>query len=105
MPTIYDVARSASVSITTVSHVLNGTRFVSEETRARVLAAVDQLGYRPSSLARALVRQETQTLALIVPDNVNPFFAEVASGIENHGFAAGYNVILCNSSGDSSKEF
>ncbi len=104
MPTIYDVARSASVSITTVSHVLNDTRFVSEETRVRVLAAVERLGYRPSSLARALVRQHTQTLALIVPDNVNQFFAEMARGIENYGFAAGYNVILCNSGGDTSKE-
>jgi len=92
------------VSITTVSHVLNGTRFVSAETKARVMEAVEKLSYRPSSLARALVRQETQTIALIVPDNVNPFFAELARGIENVGFAAGYNVILCNSAHDLSKE-
>lgn len=104
MATIYDVAQAAGVSISTVSHVLNGTRFVSEPTKARVLQAVDRLNYRPSSLARALVRQETQTIALIVPDNVNPFFAELARGIEDCGFSAGYNVILCNSDRSVSKE-
>lgn len=104
MATIYDVARAAGVSISTVSHVLNGTRYVSEETRSRVLKAIAQLNYRPSSLARAMVRQETDTIALIVPDNVNPFFAELARGIEDYGFAAGYNVILCNSDRSTSKE-
>ena len=104
MATIYDVARSAGVSTATVSHVLNGTRYVSEETKLRVQEAMRQLHFRPNSLARGLVRQETQTLALIVPDNVNPFFAELARSIEDHGFAAGYNVILCNSDRNSSKE-
>jgi LacI family transcriptional regulator len=104
MATIYDVAQAAGVSISTVSHVLNGTRYVSDETKARVLQAVEQLNYRPSLLARALVRQETRTIALIVPDNVNPFFAELARGIEDYGFRAGYNVILCNSDRSLTKE-
>lgn len=104
MANIYDVARVAGVSISTVSHVLNGTRYVSDETKARVYQAVKQLNYRPSSLARALVRQETRTIALVVPDNVNPFFAELARGIEDYGFKAGYNVFLCNSDRSSSKE-
>ncbi|MDW8101168.1 MAG: LacI family DNA-binding transcriptional regulator [Anaerolineae bacterium] len=104
MATIYDVARAAGVSISTVSHVLNGTRYVSEETRARVLQAIEKLNYRPSFLARAMVRQETRTIGLIVPDNVNPFFAELARGIEDYGFEAGYNVILCNSDRNTSKE-
>jgi LacI family transcriptional regulator len=102
--TIYDVAAAAGVSISTVSHVLNDTRFVSAATKLRVLAAVEQLNYRPSSLARALVRQETRTVGLIVPDNANPFFAEMAREIENHGFAAGYNVLLCNSGRSAAKE-
>ncbi len=102
--TAYDVARLAGVSVTTVSHVLNGTRHVNADTKSRVLQAVEQLGYQPNMLARALVRQETETIALIVPDNVNSFFAELARGIENHGFAAGFNVILCNSDGDAAKE-
>ncbi len=104
MATIYDVARAAGVSTTTVSHVLNGTRHVSEETQQRVLEAVKELRFRPNSLARSLVRQETRTIALIVPDNVNPFFAELARGIEDFGFGAGYSVILCNSDRDTNKE-
>lgn len=104
MTTIYDVAEVAGVSISTVSHVLNRTRPVREETRARVLAAMQSLEYRPSSLARAMVRQKTRTIGLIVPDNVNPFFAELARGIENYGFDAGYNVMLCNSDQSAEKE-
>lgn len=104
MSTIYDVAKVAGVSISTVSHVLNRTRYVSEETQVRVLNAVEQLNYRPNSLARALVRQETQTIALIVPDNVNPFFAELARAVENYGFDAGYSFILCNSDRSMDKE-
>jgi LacI family transcriptional regulator len=104
MANIYDVARSAGVSITTVSHVLNGTRRVRDETKDRVVRAIDQLGYQPSALARALVRQESRTIALIVPDNANPFYAELARGIENYGFAAGFNVFLCNSDQDPVKE-
>ena len=104
MPTIYDVARAAGVSTSTVSHVINGTRYVSDQTKQRVQQAMEQLRFRPNSLARGLVRQETRTIALIVPDNVNPFFAELARGIEDHGFAAGYNVLLCNSDRSVSKE-
>lgn len=104
MATIYDVAQAAGVSISTVSHVLNDTRFVSEATKSRVLDAVEKLNYRPSSLARAMVRQETQTIGLIVPDNANPFFAELARGIENYGFDAGYSVMLCNSDRNTAKE-
>ncbi len=103
-PTIYDVARVAGVSTSTVSHVINGTRYVSDATKQRVKQAMEELRFRPNSLARSLVRQETRTLALIVPDNVNPFFAELARGIEDHGFAAGYNVLLCNSDRQISKE-
>jgi LacI family transcriptional regulator len=104
MPTIYDVARAAGVSTSTVSHVINGTRYVSDKTKQRVQQAMEQLRFRPNSLARSLVRQETRTIALIVPDNVNPFFAELARGIEDHGFEAGYNVLLCNSDRSVSKE-
>jgi LacI family transcriptional regulator len=104
MATIYDVARAAGVSPTTVSHVLNQTRYVSDDTKLRVQQAVALLRYRPNSLARGLVRQETRTIALIVADNVNPFFAELARSIEDYGFAAGYNVILCNSDRSETKE-
>ena len=104
MATIYDVAQAAGVSISTVSHVMNGTRHVSAATEQRVQAAMAHLNYRPSSLARGLVRQETKSIALIVPDNVNPFYAELAYDIENCGFEAGYSVLLCNTDYNLARE-
>jgi LacI family transcriptional regulator len=104
MPTIKDVARAAGVSITTVSHVINSTRFVSEELRARVQAALEELDYRPNILARSLRSGETKTIGLVVPDNSNLFFAEIARTVEDLGFAAGYSVILCNSDDNLDKE-
>jgi len=102
--TIRDVAERAGVSVTTVSHVINDTRFVSEELRGRVLRAIEELNYQPSGVARSLRRKRTHTIGMIIPDNTNPFFAEVARGIEDASFELGYNVILCNSDGDLEKE-
>lgn len=99
-----DVAERAGVSVTTVSHVINETRPVSDELRQRVLAAIDELGYQPNVLARSLRRGETHTIGMIVPDSANPFFAELARGIEDTSFEHGYNLILCNSDGDLDKE-
>jgi LacI family transcriptional regulator len=104
MVTMRDVADQAGVSITTVSHVVNDTRPVSAELRERVLAAMQQLGYRPNRLARSLRRGETHTIGMIVPDSANPFFAELARGVEDASFEHGYSVILCNSDGDLDKE-
>lgn len=104
MATIKDVAERAGVSIATVSHVINKTRYVSEELQARVRQAMEELGYQPNAIARSLRRKETHTIGLIIPDNSNPFFAEVARGIEDFGFQNGYSVILCNSDGDLKKE-
>jgi len=97
MPTIRDVAAEAGVSKSTVSHVVNGTRFVEPATAGRVRVAIDALGYHPNSLARSLRRRVTHTIGLLVPDNANPYFAEVARAIEDEGFAEGYSVVLCNS--------
>ncbi len=104
MANIYDVARLAGVSTTTVSHVLNGTRHVNDDTKARVNSAMTQLNYQPSSVARAMVRQETKTIALIVPDNLHPFFSELACSVEAYAFAAGYNIMLCQSERNPDKE-
>src|SRR5512140_2800565 len=95
--TIKDVAARAGVSTTTVSHVINNTRFVSEELRERVLRAVQDVGYYPNDIARGLRRGDTATIGLMVPDNSNPYFAEIAKNIEDIGFENGYSVILCNS--------
>jgi LacI family transcriptional regulator len=102
--TIKDVARAAGVSITTVSHTINGTRRVSEKLRVRVLAAMEELDYRPNVLARGLRVGQTRTIGLIIPDNSNLFFAEIARAIEDIGYQQGYSVILCNSDSRGDKQ-
>ncbi|MFC5474952.1 LacI family DNA-binding transcriptional regulator [Paraherbaspirillum soli] len=104
MATIKDVARKAGVSYTTVSHVLNRTRPVSDDARMRVLDAATALAYVPSALARSLKSKATGTIGLIIPNNTNPYFSEVARGIEDGCYAAGYSVILCNSDDDPAKQ-
>jgi LacI family transcriptional regulator len=99
-----DVAERAGVSVTTVSHVINETRVVSDDSRDRVLEAMSELGYQPNALARSLRRKETYTLGVIVPDSADPFFAEVVRGIEDTSFQQGYTITLCNSDHDLDKE-
>lgn len=96
-PTIKDIAELAGVSIATVSYVINGSRPVSAELAERVEQAIDELEYYPNEVARSLRGQRTSTVGLIVPDSANPFFAEIAKGVEDAGFEAGYTVVLCNS--------
>ncbi len=102
--TMRDVAREAGVSIKTVSRVVNNQGEISAETRRRVLAAIERLGYRPSKVARALVTQHTETVGLILGDIANPFFSEVARGVLQTAQAQGYDVFLCNSDYDPQQE-
>jgi LacI family transcriptional regulator len=104
MTTIKDIALHAGVSITTVSHVVNGTRFVSETARVRVNDAITALKYVPSALARSLKNNRTHTIGMMIPNCSNPFFAELIRGIEDTCFAADFNVILCNSDDDANKQ-
>lgn len=104
MATMRDVARQAGVSITTVSHVINNSRAVSDGARQRVETAMLELGYKPNTLARSLRRQQTHIVGMIVPDSANPFFAEIARGIEDASFKQNYNVVLCNTEGDLEKQ-
>ena len=104
MTTIREVAKVAGVSYATVSHVLNNTRFVSQETRDRVMAAIADLDYRPNALARSLRSGKTDTIGLILPDSANPFFAEIGRSIEDAAFELGYNVFLCNTDGNVHRE-
>ena len=97
MSTIKDVASLAGVSYTTVSHVINKTRPVSEKVRGEVEAAIRHLNYVPSAVARSLKQQSTSTIGLLVSNISNPFFAELAQGIEDICYRAGYTVVLCNS--------
>ena len=102
--TIRDVAKEAGVSTTTVSHVINETRFVEEKTRAKVNEAIATLGYRVNIAARSLRAGRSQTIGLIIPDAANLFFAEYLRKIEDFGFKAGYNVIVCNTDNETDKE-
>ncbi|HET6282150.1 MAG TPA: LacI family DNA-binding transcriptional regulator [Polyangia bacterium] len=98
--TVRDVAKKARVSAMTVSRVINGHASVRPETRRRVQQAIAELDFVPNSLARGLMSSRTGTLALIVPDIVNPFFAMVVRGAETVARRAGYRMLLCNSEGD-----
>ncbi len=102
--TMADVAREAGVSLMTVSRVINNKSQVSAATRQRVLSIVEQLGYRPSGIARGLATRRTGTLGLVVPDVANPFFADVARGAEHQAYTKGYNVFLCNTAEDPERE-
>jgi LacI family transcriptional regulator len=95
-PTINDVARRAFVSKTTVSHVINGTRFVEEETKQRVLQTIAELGYRPSKVARGLTTRRTGTIGMIISDAANQFFGEMLRGVEDVLRSANYALIVCN---------
>jgi len=96
MPTIKDVADLANVSIATVSRVLNESGYVKPELETRVRDAIAQLGYQPNVLARNLRRSESMTIGMLIPDSNNPFFAEIARGVEEVSFNNGYTVVLCN---------
>lgn len=104
MPTIRDVANEANVSTTTVSHVINGTRYVSDELKQRVHDAMTALNYQPNALARSLRVGRSKTIGLVLPDNSNFFFAEISHIIEDYGYQNGYSVILCNTDDDPEKE-
>lgn len=93
---IKDVARMAGVSTATVSHVINNTRFVSEETRQKVQAAIDACGYTPNAHARSLASGRSRILGLIISDIANPFFPELVKSIEEKASAHGYEIILSN---------
>lgn len=96
MPTIRDVADKAGVASMTVSRVINNSGYVSDETRARVEAAIIELGYVPNMLGPSLRFNQTKTVALIITDIANPFWTTVARGVEDAAHQHAYSVILCN---------
>lgn len=96
MATMADVASRAGVSVSTVSHVFNRTRFVSRELAERIHAAAAELGYRHNAVARSLRTGKTHLLALIIPDVSNPYYPEVARGVQDAADARDYAVVLCN---------
>src|ERR1700751_249937 len=101
---ISDVARESGVSIFTVSAVINNKSHVGKNLRERVEDAIRKLNYRPNLIARSLIKQKTQTIGMIVPDIVNPFFPMVVRGAEDAAQKHGYNLLLCNSDDSLAKE-
>jgi LacI family transcriptional regulator len=102
--TIKQVAARAGVSFTTVSHVVNRTRPVSDGARVRVERAIAELGYFPSAVARALKTSQTRILGVIVPNITNPFFSELMRGIEDVCERSHYSVFLCNGDDDLERQ-
>ncbi|MCC7164244.1 MAG: LacI family DNA-binding transcriptional regulator [Anaerolineae bacterium] len=96
--TIADIAHRVGVSVTTASRVINNSEHpVSAETRARVLRTVEELGFTPSAVARALATQRTRIIGVIVGDSDDPYFSAIVRGIQDEGRKQGYLVIVCNS--------
>lgn len=93
-PRMKDVAALAGVSIATVSHVINDTRYVEDKTKQRVLLAIEKLNYRPSAVARGLVTQQTNTVGVLVSDITNTFFGEVIRGIEEVFLPTSYALMI-----------
>ncbi|WP_330654623.1 LacI family DNA-binding transcriptional regulator [Intestinibacter bartlettii] len=104
MASIREVAKLAGVSPATVSRVINGTANVDEEKRQRVLKVIDETGFKPNELARALFKQSSKIIGVIVPNIENPFFNELAKAIEEEAYENGYKILLCNSNNNEEKE-
>lgn len=104
MPTIHDVAKKAGVAPITVSRVINNSGYVSQKVRARVKAAIEELGYVPNVIARSLKSKRTNTIALMITDITNPYFNLLARGVEDAACEAGFNVIICNTDESQDQE-
>jgi DNA-binding LacI/PurR family transcriptional regulator len=103
-PTILDVADRAGVSKSLVSLVMREPERVSESSRVAVLAAAEELGYRPNAVARSLVQRRTNVIGVVLSDLHNPFFADVADGIEEAAFERGYRAMLSSGFLDAKRE-
>ncbi|WP_433977465.1 ribose operon transcriptional repressor RbsR [Erwinia sp. E_sp_B01_9] len=103
MATMKDVARLAGVSTSTVSHVINNNRFVSEAVREKITSAITQLNYAPSALARSLKLNQTRTIGMLLTASSNPFYSEVVRGVERSCYERGYSLVLCNTEGDENR--
>ncbi|WP_344212340.1 LacI family DNA-binding transcriptional regulator [Kribbella sancticallisti] len=99
-----DVARRAQVSVTTVSHVLNETRFVAPATREAVLAAVRETGYVPNTIARSLVMSKTDTIGLALSSISNPYFGELAHHLQAEAEQRGYSILIADTRDDPERE-
>lgn len=103
-PTMRDVAKHSGVSVQTVSHVVNQTGNISDDTRQRVMRSIDELNYRRNPIARSMRTRETRMIALIILDISNPVLSLIASTIESAAYAQDYHVLLYNTGHDPARE-
>jgi len=103
LATIRDVAAKAGVSAATVSRIINNKGQATPETIARVHAVIKELGYKPNVVARSLTSRKSNTIALLVPTISNPFFPELARGVEDVANSYGLNIFLCNTDDERDK--
>lgn len=101
---IKDVAKAASVSVATVSRVINGIPLVNEETKKRVLDAIEVTGYKPNAIARSLKMQKTNTFGIMIPDISKEFYTQVVRGVEDICNIYDYHIILCNTDSNPERE-
>lgn len=99
-----DVAKAARVSVATVSNALSGNKYVSSELRERIFKTIESMGYKPSKIARSLKIKRTFIVGLIIPDVTNPYFAEIARGVEDVLLGHDYQMFLCNTDGNKRRE-
>ncbi|WP_284139093.1 MULTISPECIES: LacI family DNA-binding transcriptional regulator [unclassified Virgibacillus] len=104
MSTIRDVAKQASVSVATVSRVINQSGYVHIKTKERVEKVIKQLNYQPNDVARSLYKGRSKMVALLVPDIMNPFFPQLARAVEDVASKYGYTFVLCNTDDEKEKE-
>lgn len=104
MATIADVARDANVSVATVSRIINGKTNVRNETKKRVLDAIERLHYTPNVLGKCLRESRTGIILVSIPTISNPFYAEIVRGISDCAVGLGYNIMLCSNEGDVERE-
>ncbi len=104
LATIKQVAKLAGVSVATVSRVLNDSGYVQRETRKKVEEAIKELEYIPNEVARSLYRKESRLVGLLLPDITNPFFPELARGVEDELQKEGYHLLFGNSDEKLEKE-
>jgi LacI family transcriptional regulator len=102
--TLADVADIAGVTMMTVSRAINHKSGVSANMRQKILDIAKEIDYQPNQIARGLATNQTMTVGLVVPDNTNPFFAQIARGVEDQAYESGYNIFLINTSEDTHRE-
>jgi LacI family transcriptional regulator len=102
--TLSDVAKIAGVTMMTVSRAINNKPGVGVKVRQQILDIAREIDYQPNQIARGLATNQTNTVGLVVPDNTNPFFAQIARGVEDQAYESGYNIFLINTAEDTARE-